>query len=818
MPLDGGAPLLPADALKRITAVFQQGNLTDSQELAARASARLQATAPAWAARFTILEAESAAWRGANPEVLRLLEAPAPAWADPGIAIQRLALLGLARAHMHQFDQAQAAFAQAQAACAAREAEPCGELLRARGGMAMEQGQYKSAYRLWAESLASAQRFNRPWDESVALLNLGTACLMEEDFDEAIGWLRRAQRLAVELNAGDVLATTLGNLGWAYYKIGDAEKALAAFNDAERRSVALGDTGGAITWLTTAGVIYQDSHDLPRASQYYLRALQLARQINSKEDIVNSLELLADLAVDGEDDNKAGAYIAELNPLIQADGNRLDALDVTLAQARIEAARRNDQKAEELFRTVDRDQDALAYMRLAAEHHMAVLFQQQGKPAQADKMYKTALNTFESSRQQLKEETSRLPFLANATPIYDDYIQFLVAQGKPESALLVADQSRARTLAQGLEPAARVPSLSPRAVAGKTGATLLFYWLGERQSCLWAITPEAVTLFPLPPRREMDALVERYRRDLLDAESLLHEDNDDAKALYRLLVAPAARLLQPNAPVILLNDGELARLNFETLLAPGPSPHQPPAETPHTSLNVHYFVEDATLVSAPSLAMLAAASAPREQLRSLLLVGNPLSPGPDFPTLPLFGFEMSQMERHFATGHHAVFTGQQATPASYLSSHPEQYAYIHFVAHAVASRTDPLDSAIVLSPSPSASDAYKLYARDIMRLPIHARLVTISACNGSGARVYAGEGLVGLSWAFLRAGAQNTVAALWEVSDESTPRLMDALYQGMEEGLSPAAALRQAKLSLLHAPGRFRDPFYWAPFQIYTRQ
>jgi CHAT domain-containing protein len=56
------------------------------------------------------------------------------------------------------------------------------------------------------------------------------------------------------------------------------------------------------------------------------------------------------------------------------------------------------------------------------------------------------------------------------------------------------------------------------------------------------------------------------------------------------------------------------------------------------------------------------------------------------------------------------------------------------------------------------------------------------------------------------------------VSDDSTPRLMDALYQGIEEGKTPAAALRQAKLAELHSRTRFSVPFYWAPFQLYTRQ
>ena len=114
------------------------------------------------------------------------------------------------------------------------------------------------------------------------------------------------------------------------------------------------------------------------------------------------------------------------------------------------------------------------------------------------------------------------------------------------------------------------------------------------------------------------------------------------------------------------------------------------------------------------------------------------------------------------------------------------------------------------------SDSYKLYARDIVTHPLKAQLVTISACNGAGTRAYAGEGLVGLSWAFLRAGAHNVIASLWEVSDASTPQLMDELYKGLSADQDPASALRAAKLTLLHSDSVFRKPFYWAPFQLYA--
>jgi len=98
---------------------------------------------------------------------------------------------------------------------------------------------------------------------------------------------------------------------------------------------------------------------------------------------------------------------------------------------------------------------------------------------------------------------------------------------------------------------------------------------------------------------------------------------------------------------------------------------------------------------------------------------------------------------------------------------------------------------------------------------LRADLVTISACYGAGERAYSGEGLVGLSWAFLRAGAHNVVVAFWVAAEASTEQLMDKFYDELDKGAGPDVALRAAKLSLLRGGG-FRKPFYWAPFQLYA--
>jgi CHAT domain-containing protein len=130
--------------------------------------------------------------------------------------------------------------------------------------------------------------------------------------------------------------------------------------------------------------------------------------------------------------------------------------------------------------------------------------------------------------------------------------------------------------------------------------------------------------------------------------------------------------------------------------------------------------------------------------------------------------------------------------------------------------TTPLDSAVVLSRNHDDSNVYKLYARDILKQNLHADLVTVSACDGSGVRSYSGEGLVGLAWAFLRAGSHHVIGAMWDVSDISTPLLMDNFYSELARGNQPDAALRSAKLTMMHSDGVFRKPLYWAAFQLYS--
>ena len=807
------SPLLDAQTEYQIARLhFLHGQLELSQDEAAQGYTRYLTSNGDWSSRFQLLEAQSMLYRGLNVDVMSLLTTHPTARSNVDDSIQELTVESIALGRLHQYEASEQKLSRAESFCESGSFDSCGGVLLARGLLALDRGDFGDCNPAFKRSLSFAQTHNDRWLQVASLLNLGVSAVQQEHFDEALSYSEQGLASARSLDAENNIQIALGNMGWAYLGLGDAEKALELLDEAEQQALKLGNARAEIIWLTAEGAIYQRVGDLSLGLQVYRETLTLARQIDSKADIVNSLELLAHLSVEMDKPSESVLYIQEVTPLIQAGSNRLDVLDVMLAQGEVAAVRREDVQAEVAFRTVERDPASQSSMRLGAGHELARLYEVEGNSAAADREYKATLAAFLSTQDELKNENSKLPFLANATPIYDDYIHFLVGQNKPEEALAAADQSRARTLEQGLGlSTGKGPHgtmrLQAGAIARKTGATLLFYWLGEKRSYLWAITPKKTALYPLPPQRELAHRVELYRNILLGPNDPLDPGDEDGRALYRMLVAPARNLIRRGSQVVILDDGVLSRLNFETLIVTD-------AETgPRTP---HYWIEDATLRSAPSLLLLKDSKAGRRK-NKLLLLGDAVSPGPEYPNLPMSSTEMSEIEKHFAPANQTVFSRAQATANAYFQSAPEQYGYIHFVTHAVASNTDPLDSAILLSRNtPSQDDSFKLYARQILQRPIHARLVTISACYGSGIRSYAGEGLVGLSWAFLRAGAHNVIGALWEVSDESTPILMDRLYQGLEAGLSPSDALHQAKLTLLHSDSSFRRPYYWGPFQLYS--
>ncbi len=761
---------------------------------------------PEWAWKFTIIRANALYRQGMYEKAIKLM-ASEPARPSSGeMAVKVRWLEGLAYLSLGNLTEAEQKFGEADRLCLGLESAACADVDSARGTLEMRRGHYPQAQVFFERVLIAAHASGYPLWEANALLDVSWSAEAQGHFDEALDWADAARRISLSQNSAGVAQKALGNMGWAYFKLGDSEKAEGMFVEAGNQAEKLGEVASYVGWLTDAAYIDLESGRFATAEKSFQQALKLARQINSREDIINSLIALAFVSERTGKLEDAKRYSDEALSMARTDGNKRDEVYPRLVQGQVAAQQHDAAVAESAFREVAQSEDSPVFLKWEAERSLARLYEDQNQAEAAEREYRTALTTFETARSSLQHEDSRLPFLTNASRIYDDYIHFLISRGKNDQALQVADYSRARTLSEGLgllpkgTAFARDP-LNTQQAAKRAGGSILFYWLGEKQSYLWAITPQKTSLSVLPPASEIDAAVQRYRKALVGPQDVLETSNADGTALYTMLISPAQSQLTKDAQIFIIPDGSLNSLNFETLLVPGPK--------------LHYWIEDATIADANSLRLLAGSHGSTKSGGKLLLIGDAVSPNADYANLPKAGAEIENIEKHFAPAGREVLTRAQATAPAYLESDPEQFSYIHFVAHGTASRLSPLDSAVILSKASAQEDSFKLYARDIIHHPLHAQLVTISTCYGAGTRAYKGEGLVGLSWAFLHAGAHNVIGALWEVSDASTPQLMDQLYDELQKGRSPRAALRFAKLSLLHSDA-FRKPFYWAPFQFYT--
>ena len=824
---------------------FRHGDMAAAAKEAEVGYGKFHGLSSEWAWRFRTLQANALIWRGMYEQALSLLTSE-PSQVPAGqLTIEKYRLEGLAYTSIHNFSDADRILSSAEDVCAASVDRVCADVCLARGGLEMERGRFSQAHAAYGQALTLGRARKYALAEANALLSLGYSALQQEHYDEMMEWSDAAYRRAVAIDAGHVAQTALGNEGWAYYKLGEHEKALNLLLSARNWAHKIGATTYEVNWLTTSGYVYLDAGDFEKAEQSYKQALEMAQQ-TSKQDVIDALVSLALVSERSGHLEQARDYADKAIALVPKDGNRLDVLYPMLVKGHVAARMHDTQQAEKIYREIEQDPKSQIFLKWEAEHALARLYEDENRPDAAAGEYRSALNTFEGARAALHEPTS-LPFPVNAARIYDDYIRFLINARKPNEALQIAEYQRGRTLAEGLGVLQKGSTFKPdalnaQAIARKVGGTILFYWLGEKQSYLWAITPTKTAIVNLPPKSEIEPVAQRYRKALSEQQEFLQRTTDDGLALYKMLVEPAASLLPgaprgsgvgspsaakaasivnlggtakavpfpksssetntPNDRIFIIPDGALNTLNFETLLVPGSTPH--------------YWIEDVTITDASSLRLLAASRTSPKHTDNVLVFGNAVSPNNDYPDLRKAADEMEIIGKHFQPKQQGVFAREQATPAAYLASKPEQYSYIHFVAHGTASRMSPLDSAIVLSRSNTQEDSFKLYARDIIHQPLKAQLVTISTCYGAGARAYSGEGLVGLSWAFLRAGAHNVIGALWEVSDVSTPKLMDELYRQLETGATPDTALRNSKLTLLRSNSSFHKPFYWAPFQLYT--
>jgi CHAT domain-containing protein len=304
------------------------------------------------------------------------------------------------------------------------------------------------------------------------------------------------------------------------------------------------------------------------------------------------------------------------------------------------------------------------------------------------------------------------------------------------------------------------------------------------------------------------------------------------RELHRLLIEPMASRLpdDPRQLVVVVPHGPLHALSFASLCG----------------TDGRFLVERHALTSIPAINVLGLLKASARHLTvektSLLLVADPAPAPPGaagLPPLPGAAREVEAIARLFPSSRVELLQGESAREDRVRTLAP-RFDILHLATHGVVRDDAPFESWLLLgegeampgapteTPGPlvggQGSDG-RWTAREIAGERLSAGLVVLSACN-TGLGKITGDGVIGLSRAFLVAGAPSLVVSLWRVSDVVASFQMEAFYKALRSGDGGTAwALRAAQLETREAlrKGRLRGddgrvlpdhPALWAPFVV----
>jgi CHAT domain-containing protein/tetratricopeptide (TPR) repeat protein len=663
------------------------------------------------------------------------------------------------------------------------------------GNLAMvygELGDYETALRL-------LQSIPNPTPNALDAIAIGEVRLHREA--EAEASYRAAIAASNAPGQWRVHAGSLFDLGILQHGRGKLADARAIEEQSLSQFLGHQDRAEAAYALAELSEIAAEEKKVAEAGEKAEEALRMARESENPECISNALVAKARaLEVAGRDEEAGRTF---LEAVAVVEGRRADApASAAGLQGEVEQWMPTYQHA---VGYEMRTGNALAALRLADRAKARVLLDmlgggEPGFDALADPGER-------AEEQQVRTEVSRARQLAVTKPS-------TASHGALETALRKEDDFNVRLYARHPElvlQRAEPPELRPEdlaALAPDGRTALLTYFVLQDSVALFVVragkapgTP-AVSSFTLAGGDKLDMLIRSFRAQIA-ARDLDYRVS--AKALFDALLAPAASALRGTDRWILSPDGALWDVPFQALMD---------AQGKH-------LLETHSLSYTPSLSVLrqlrekpAAPGSPRV---SLLAVANPsvkgLAPIPDAER------EANAIAAMYGAGRSTLLAGDRASASLFRESAGDA-GVIHIASHAETETNHPLESFLLFAPDkrPGAKETDgALTARDL--LGMRAELVVLSACETARGKIGQGDGVMGLGWAVLAAGARASVLSQWKVDSSATSDLMIDFHRRLTSGRAGAKktdkadALRNASLDVMRSPGRLH-PFYWAGFIV----
>ncbi len=680
-------------------------------------------------------------------------------------------------------------------------------------------GQNDRALECFQQALDIFRKIKARRGEGQALTDLGGVCRDLGRYEQALGYLQEALAIKREINDRLDEGEDLTKLGLVYLDLGQYDQALKTLEESLKICQEVGHPENLWRAQRALGAVEVKLARYDQAIEHYRQALAtiegLRAGLDSKESkssyMKNKLfvydELIELLRSLHEKDPTKG-YDRGALEIFERKQGRLFLEEMGQSGARNFAGLPEQVKSQET----------------ALESRLDKLQSDLVKERSRPKVDQARLQTLETELQQARTAFQTLK--AELQTSYPDYY----ALKYPQPAKL------AELRTQVLQP----------------GEVILVYGVMKDKTCLWVIGPEVFQLHTLPVgEKDLGRQVTAYRRQVLKTEEAggeaaaaqgqAEKERDRLRhELYsRLFPAPVRSALPAGCRLYIVPTGPLYDLPFEAMETQAPG--QPP----------HYLVEDyaiAYLSSASLLKTLREAQA-RKQTQPpypLLAFANPRYGavsrdkqkkrsvrdlqtrayeeilGGTFEELKETEDEARAIKELLQAPDRSnpLQVKEAASRSTVLSLNQtaklSSYRYLVFACHGVLpGQVDRVvQPALVLSYP--EKDGY-LTMRDVFGLQLNADLVSLSACNtGRGAEVK-GEGVVGLTRAFMYAGTPAVAVTLWSIESESAKELNVGMYRYLSQKYGRAAALQQIKLALLRGEKghQYRDPFFWAPLVVF---
>lgn len=731
-------------------------------------------------------------------------------------------------------------------------------LLSVIGRVYLAQGNYALARDYFRRSLAVRESLGDRNGMAMSLNTIGDSYLLEGDYDRALEYLGKSLALQETTAKINVAATLnlIGNVHLArqnYMQAQDYLQKSLVLSEATGEKIRVGDT------LNSLARFYEAQGRHGQAIEFAARALAVAEQTGTPEAIwqahttrgkayralgrsnearrefdqaIAAIERLRAYITGGEVErqnfftNKLTPYHA-LIEMLTGEGKLDEALAFSeRAKARVllDVLRSGRNSINKSMTPQERERERQINAELFALN--AQLRRERSRPAPDGTRLASLQERLEKVRFELESFTTNL---------YATHPELRVQRGDVPPVTL-----------------AGLGELLPDA-----RTILIQYVVTENRTYLFALTrhgretasasrPEAQAVAAAAPtlkvyaldisRNDLSDRINRFRQQLAQRDITF---NQEARALYDLLLKPASAELQGKTRLVIIPDDTLWELPFQAL----------------RSTETRYVLEDQAISYAPSLGVLKEMTQARRRregepavANTLLALGNPSSvtnrsravvvvgarAGENMPDdselLPEAERQVRTLGQLYGAARSKIYTGLEASEERFKAE-AGKYRILHLATHGVLDDVSPMYSYVLLATGKDEKgEDGLLEARELMNLELRTDLVVLSACETARGRYKAGEGVIGLAWALFVAGSPATLVSQWKVESASTTDLMLSFHRNLSSGAkqptasaaklkasgippTKADALREAALSLLRSE-RYAHPFYWAGFVI----